>query len=276
MTEKTQKSRRLTLGYHRSPGLAPVALLGAIVLAACGARQDEAASTTPRPGSLAEREPCVTEGADLRAGDLDADGRPELSHVFRDGARYCTELDMNLDGRADVVRFYDADGSAPRREEHDFDFDGRVDMVRFYEAGVLVRQELDTDFDNYIDTWLWCQHGRVVRSERDRFRRGHVDLWEEFSNGVLLVARYDDDRDGIPEKLELFEGGRLVAIGVDADGDGEPESREPVSAEFAGPAEEPLFCDLPAEGEGDAATAPLLPTVIAPPPAELPTDEGAP
>ncbi len=224
-----------------------LALAAGIVLAACGRESTPDEATTPRPGNLEGRAPCVTEDAEVEASDVDGDGEPEIRHVTRDGRRACSEYDMNRDGRADVVRFYEGDGVTPKLEEHDFDFDGRLDAVRHYERGALVRQELDTDFDHYVDTTLYCEGGRVVRAERDRYRRGKVDLWEDYEAGLLAAARYDDDRDGVAEKFEYFEGGRLVALGADTNGDGEADAREDVAPEHAGEPVAPLYCDLPEE-----------------------------
>jgi hypothetical protein len=237
------------LGYL-APGVALMATLS-IAAGGCGAASAPESTTPERAGTLVAREPCVVEDdedADVRAGDVDGDGEPEIRHVHRDDVRVCSEYDMNRDGRADVVRFYEADGETPRREEHDFDFDGRLDAVRHYEGGALVRQELDTDFDRYVDTTLYCEGGRVVRAERDRFRRGAVDLWEEYDAGVLASARYDDDRDGVAEKFEYFEGGQLAALGADTDGDGAADVREEVAGEHAGEAVAVAYCDMPAEG----------------------------
>ncbi len=234
-----------------APRAAPLgALLVGIALGGCGGASPPESTTPARPGNLAEREPCIGDDVDeddVRTADADGDDVPEMLHLEPDGVRVCTEVDMNHDGHADVVRFYEDDGTTPRREEHDFDFDGRVDLVRHYEAGALVRQELDTDFDHYVDTTLLGEDGRVAHAERDRFRRGEVDLWEDYERGLLVSARYDDDRDGKPEKFEYFEGGRLVGIGQDTNGDGEPDEREDVAPEHAGPVMEVLWCDLPAE-----------------------------
>jgi hypothetical protein len=247
-----------------------LSILGCFFLLACGGGNEGSGvgerRTTPSGSRTDEavRELCVASGANVDAVDVNNDGTPDIRHVLDNGRRRCTEIDMNFDGRVDVVRFFEADGQTLLREEHDFDFDGRFDQIAVYEAGQLTHKELDTNFNDRIDTWLWCQDGRVSRAERDRTNSGRVDTWEVYERGILTEARYDDDNDGEPEKFEVFRDGRLVEIRYDTDRDGNPDRAEEIAAEQAGQPEAPLLCVV-------EATAPAPETPSAPPPT---VDEG--
>lgn len=239
-------------------------ILGFFLLACGGGNEGSGVGdrrTTPSGSRTDERvrELCVGEGANVQAVDVNNDGTPDIRHVLANGQRRCTEIDMNFDGRVDVVRFFEADGRTILREEHDFDFDGRFDQIAIYENGQLTHKELDTNFNDRIDTWLWCQEGRVTRAERDRRNSGRVDTWEVYDRGVLTEARYDDDNDGEPEKFEIFREGRLVEIRYDTDRDGNPDRAEEVVAEQAGQAEAPLLCTIDATPPAERTSEPSTP-----------------
>ncbi|MFW6051893.1 MAG: hypothetical protein ACODAU_12005 [Myxococcota bacterium] len=222
-------------------------LIGLVALGVAGCKDDKALGTEVPEGSRGDgsaREQCVASGGEVQSTDVNNDGAPDIHHVVVDGRRKCTEIDLNYDGRTDIVRFYDGDGETPVREEHDFDFDGKLDQIAFFEAGDLVRKELDTNFDSRIDTWLWCEGGRVKRAERDRRNTGEADTWEVYEKGVLTQAAYDENNDGQPEKWEMFDAGRLAEIRYDTDYDGEADRKEQVSSDEAGPAVEPLTCEV--------------------------------
>ncbi|HIA03489.1 MAG TPA: hypothetical protein EYN66_16550 [Myxococcales bacterium] len=108
------------------------------------------------------------------------------------------KMDLNFDGKVDVIQFMRKDGEI-YREEMDLDFDGAIDAVAFYKKGILVRRELDLTFDGRADVIKYYEDGKLVRKERDASRNGRIDVWE------------------------YYESGRIVRIGRDKDGDGKPE-----------------------------------------------------
>ncbi len=216
---------------------------------------DEATEERSLP-NLNERERCAAEGGTPRGFDANGDGVPEIVDIFRDGARYCRNADLNFDGVVDATTFFLEDGVAIRRAEFDRDFDGRIDDVLIYEEGRLVRKEFDTNFDHVIDTWVYCDdEGRALHVDRDRSNRGEPDMSEIYEEGVITRVEYDDNHDGRPEKWEIYEGGRLVAYEVDDDADGEADVSTPVSREVAGDPEEPIFCTVEAAEHAREAAA---------------------
>jgi hypothetical protein len=116
----------------------------------------------------------------------DADGRPIERHVRK-------ELDVNWDGRIDLVYEYD-EKERVSRAAFDLDFDGRVDQTNYYEQGTLVRKERDLDYNGKIDEWVFFEKGKVARKERDTNGDGRVDYWEYWENDQ--VDRVGEDLDG--------------------------------------------------------------------------------
>ena len=56
------------------------------------------------------------------------------------------ELDLNRDGKVDVVSYFDTEGQL-EKEEMDSDYDGRFDWTDRYQDGIRVMSEYDTDYD---------------------------------------------------------------------------------------------------------------------------------
>lgn len=113
----------------------------------------------------------------------------QLSNAFRDqigggsgepavrGPRSgVLEQDSDNDGRADYVLRYDSAGVL-EREELDYNLDGQMDDVRYYKAGVPVREEIDSDFDGRVDIWVHIRDGSLIeRTERDTDGDGVPDV----------------------------------------------------------------------------------------------------
>lgn len=196
--------------------------------------------------SMEDRVRCESLAPVTRGVDVNNDGRADIQEHGAGGRLVCVEIDMNFDGRVDVTRFFEGDGTTVAREEHDYDFDGRLDEIAYYADGVIRRKELDTTFDHRVDTWMWCENGLVSRAQRDRRNRGRPDVWETYSDGMLVEARYDDNNDGQVEKWEMFRNGFLVEVRYDMDNNGEADRTDTVHPDDAGPAEERLRCDVSA------------------------------
>lgn len=136
--------------------------------------------------------------------DLNNDGKPDVWTYSvpaqrADGSRTTLmtrkELDINWDGKVDIVRHYDGQGRLAQ-ETMDLDFDGRPDQETFYENGLLLRKERDTDFDGKVDLWLFVEDGKLAREERDTNQDGKADSWEQWQNGRVTRIGKDDDGDG--------------------------------------------------------------------------------
>lgn len=138
--------------------------------------------------------------------DLDADGAPDIKNYYRersDAPRLLVrkELDLNRDGKIDVISFFDADGNL-EREEMDSDYDGAFDWTDHYQKGVRVMSEYDTDSDtkpNVFKYYIRSEDGsmHLDRKERDEDGDGKIDVWERFSlDGQVVRTGRDTDGDG--------------------------------------------------------------------------------
>ncbi len=151
-------------------------------------------------------------GLELKRFDLNRDEQPDIFKFYKmapDAKDKTTqighlvrkEVDINHDGRVDVVILYD--DSEVRTEEHtDLDFDGRIDEKAFYENNALVRKEIDLNYDGKSDISKYYVNGKLQRIESDRNSDKIIDTWE------------------------YYEGGNLDRIGTDTTGDGEVDRWE--------------------------------------------------
>ena len=262
----------------RRPSLLCAALvLMTVSVAGCkgrGGSDGTGDGTTPEEEevltSMEDRVRCESQAPVTHGIDVNNDGRAAIQHPTAGGRMVCIEIDMNFDGRVDITRFFEADGTTVLREEHDYDFDGRLDEIAYYAGGVIRRKELDTTFDHRVDTWMWCEAGFVSRAQRDRHNRGRADVWETYAEGMLSEAHYDDNNDGRVEKWEFFRNGTLVEVRYDLDNNGEADRTDNVHPDDAGPPEERLRCDASgtvqaAETSGGDAPAADAPADDAPP-----------
>jgi hypothetical protein len=238
----------------------------------CGGAEKKPVNLLPsdsaREATALKRRGCG-EGRE-RLVDVNDDGYANVRHVSDGNRPVCTEIDLNLDGRVDVTRVFDAAGQTSF-EQFDLDFDGRLDQHSFYEGGKLLRKELDTNFDRMVDTWVWCSGPYLARMERDRHRRGRVDTWEDYERGLLSGVAYDDNADGKAERWEKYRLGRLTEVMLDMNKDGKPDHSEQPTSGFEGAAPEPVSCD----GELVPAASPEQRQASAPPPPPTPPSEPA-
>lgn len=106
----------------------------------------------------------------------------------------CREIDTNLDGYKDVVRFYNEEGQS-KEERADTNHDGKIDTWNLFSKGRLAEVKLDKNFD------------------------GEADEWKIFVAGKLSRIKRDTDFDQKPDSWEMYRSGRLERMGVDLDGD---------------------------------------------------------
>ncbi len=156
-----------------------------------------------------DRGGCRAGGKRVESLDLNRDGRPEIWKLYekkivgcsRVEVLTCQVLDLNLDGRKDLWIYFDSQGSRAR-EELDLDADGRIDLVTTRRGDGLSTKALDTNFDGRADTWQHSRKDVIEQVWRDRDSDGRVDVWEHYQAGQLHRIGYDRDGDGKPETFE--------------------------------------------------------------------------
>lgn len=151
--------------------------LGLLLAGLTGSAGCSLFSSTKKPDEKeATRRPelhCPQKGAErIETGSWRGENKSDVVRVFakspEGGAKLalsCREVDLNGDGRKDVLVFYDPLGRK-QREEFDQDFDGVADVIAIYQEGQLVRQELDADYDGTLDLVEHYEGGRRVRVEK--------------------------------------------------------------------------------------------------------------
>lgn len=164
-----------------------------------------AAEMAQTAAAAGDRSRCEHEGRDDRVVALSrgpGSPRPNTLRVYAlgddaSGRRIlrCREVDTNLDGRKDVIRFYD-------------------------EEGKPVEEQADANYDGVFDTWVFFGKERVIRTELDNNADGKADEIKIFSGGKLSRLQRDTTFDGQTDTWEVYEKGRLSRIGVDSDADG--------------------------------------------------------
>ena len=138
-------------------------------LAACGSTQhpDEMASApTGSNVPLApqvDRTKCSDKGKEIVTADTNEDKKPDVWKFFQvmdvGGQKTeiltCKQVDLNHDGKLDIIYYYDDKGVQTTVEEFDLDFDGKFDLTVYYVNGKKVREELDTNYDQRPDLWKY-------------------------------------------------------------------------------------------------------------------------
>lgn len=141
------------------------------------------------------------EGYVWEAIDFNGDGVVEVKSYYQkrtDGPKALRkrEVDLNRDGRVDVITTFDELGNR-EKEEMDGDFDGKVDMVDIYVAGKRQSSQVDTDYNGSFDLFRYYEGGKVRRKERDTNLDGKIDFMEQLDeNGVIVKIGRDEDGDG--------------------------------------------------------------------------------
>jgi len=159
---------------------------------------------------LVDRDKCSERDHHVVTSDLNGDKKPDVWKFFKavdvGGQKTevisCKEVDLNMDGKIDMVTYYDDTGTQIVMEEIDGDLDGKFDLTVYYNQGKRVRDELDMNFDQRVDVWKYYEDGKLVRIERDTNNDGKVDEWQYFEGGKLDRIGYDTTGSGRVDKWD--------------------------------------------------------------------------
>src|SRR5215831_2865645 len=207
------------------------AVLVAGALTACGSSQHPgemalADSSNIPSAPQVDRTKCSDKGKEVVTADTNQDKKPDVWKFFQKTSQNgqtmdvltCKQVDLNHDGRLDIVYYYDDKGQQTTLEEFDLDFDGKFDLTVYYAQGKKVREELDTNYDQKPDLFKYYEDEKLVRIERDTNNDGKVDEWQYFEGGKLDRIGYDttgsgrvDRWDRAPEAEEGGGGGGEAA-----------------------------------------------------------------
>lgn len=192
----------------------------------------------PRPGPVEakpvdfnEHEAWAKErGLEVRRFDLNRDNEPDVFAYVRvaskdgeDDRVVRKDIDLNHDGRIDIVQMYRDNGEV-ESEQSDLDFDGKPDIIAYYENSELARKELDFDYDGKPDMTRYYVEGKIDHIESDNNGDKRVDTWEYFVDGEIDRIGTDNDGDGI---VDHWDRKREAPNTVDAPEGGESDQSQP-------------------------------------------------
>ena len=227
---------------------------GLASLVGCGGSQNP---TPQSPGAITgsnvpaappvDRSRCNASGKQVVTVDADGDKKPDIwKYLVPNGqgaqVMTCKQVDLNHDGKIDIVYYYDQSGQFTTLEEFDLDFDGRIDESVYYSNGKKVRAEYDTNYDNKSDKWDYFEDGKLVRIERDSDFNGKVDAWEYYEGGKLDRIGYDTTGSGRVDKWDRTpddEGAEGGAAPVAAANAPAPSTAAPAAPAAPSPAPAP-------------------------------------
>jgi hypothetical protein len=229
------------------------------LLAACAdgpQRKDDpslasAAGSNVPAAPAVDRSKCSDKGKQVVTADVNFDKKPDVWKFFTTvqqngqsaSVLTCKQVDLNHDGKIDMVYYYDETGTQTTMEEFDLDFDGQFEATNYYVGGKRVRREEDTNFDKRTDVWTYFEDEKIVRIERDSDFNGKVDEWQYYEGGKLDRIGYDTTGTGRLDKWDRAPEGEA----------------QPAEGTGAAPAAAPAGATAP-----PAATAPP-PAATAPP-----------
>jgi antitoxin component YwqK of YwqJK toxin-antitoxin module len=241
--------QRSPFGWHSTlalalGGLGISGLLGAAT--GCGSSQTPA-PVMPTAGSnivaapQVDRSRCKAEGKQVTTADTNMDGKPDVWKYYvpnGQGAQVltCKQVDLNHDGRVDIVSYFDDTGTRTNLEEFDVDLDGRIDETVYYANGKKIRSEFDTNYDGKSDVWNFYEDEKLVRIERDTDNNGRVDQWEYYEGGKLDRIGYDTTGAGKVDKWDRAPDGGDAAPASPAPGASPAAGTAPAATAAAGPA----------------------------------------
>lgn len=135
--------------------------------------------------------------------DRDKEKNIDIWKVFRkDGSLACREMDLNYDGKRDLIIEYYDNGKDPKQMWQDQDFNGHFDIVLHLRPnGTLEKTEMDTNSDGKIDLWKKYRINRdkenvVFSVIRDRDHDGYKDYWERYDeSGTIDEVSWTDSGD---------------------------------------------------------------------------------
>lgn len=256
---------RIAFRFRLAFVLATTVALPSYVLWGCGG-SDAATPTDKTPANEVatapplKHEPCEDSQGRVETVDINNDGKPDIRRIVDKGSgrELCRIADLNHDGKAEIISYYDAQGDL-RRREASYETGDAVSAIEYFQGGKLVRRELDTTGQRKVDTTDTFDPatGKRVKRERDTNGDGKVDQWWTWDGDKLSIDQ-DKNFDGQPDPdATLVSGpnGTLVPLASLAD----------AAAEAAGPATPP-----PA---GDAGGAIDMALKMPPPPVVYPNGQ---
>ena len=144
----------------------------------------------------------------LQENDSDYDGIFEARTFFQGGVPTRIEIDMDGDGRPEMISNL-GPGGVVNHIERDQDGDGRLETTEYLRADGTVRRRLfDRDGNGKSERIDYLSpQGELVLRVEDRNSDGILDTWLHYDMGILVSRSYDTDGDGNPDRDEMVTPG---------------------------------------------------------------------
>jgi len=176
------------------------------LVAACGGDKEDKKDERVKLIPQTTKETRTEDGLILLTFDSNNDESPDVAKYYREIADpddpsvtvrrlVRVDMDVNADGKINVERVYTKLGKL-ESESLDSNLDGRADVISYYDKGALVRKQmLDEETGKILATRYYAED-KLIRVERDTTGDGKTDYWEYYEQGVLDRIGRDFNADG--------------------------------------------------------------------------------
>jgi hypothetical protein len=134
-------------------------------------------------------------------------------------------FDHNHDGVLDE-KWTDSVSRQALRYEVDRNLDGKVDLISWFDKhGLMTVTEADDDFNGSFESRSTHKNNQLLSAETDTDGDGFPDLRQRYEHGVLTHSETIRPNTGLPLRVETLRLGRLQSAEVDNNNDGVLDQR---------------------------------------------------
>jgi hypothetical protein len=134
-------------------------------------------------------------------------------------------FDHNHDGVLDE-KWTDSLSRQPLRYEVDRNLDGKVDLISWFDKrGLITVTEADDDFNGSFESRSAYQNNQMTSAQTDTDGDGFPDLHQRYEHGVLTHSDIIQPNTGLPLRVESYRLGRVQSAEVDSNNDGVLDQR---------------------------------------------------
>ena len=156
-------------------------------------------------GGRARFKTITRDGFAVEDVDLNGDGKNDQWTIKDSNGPKRYERDMNFDGKVDMWQYPGPDGVI-EEEEMDLDLDGKIDVVVFYKDGIVSKKAMSIDFTGRLSLIKFYDiKGNLLRIERDDDGDGAADVFEYYENKRRVRIGWDEDGDGNPDRFDSLQ-----------------------------------------------------------------------
>jgi hypothetical protein len=172
----------------------------------------------------------ITPKASARHGRISAGliglvfGAALAAAYFKAPARF-DGFDHNQDGVLDE-KWTDSLSGQPLKYEADRNLDGKADLVSWFDVhGVLTTTEADDDFNGSFESRSSYKNNQLVSADTDTDGDSFPDLRQRYQHGVLTHSEIIHRHTGLPLRIEAYRLGQLQSAEIDSNNDGVLDQR---------------------------------------------------